>query len=236
MHIGQDTLYYLKKGFRVVAVEANPNLVEQGKREFKGYIDSGRLMIENKCIGTTEGEVDFYVNDQVTEWSSIHKNLGNRGIDGRARKIRVMMTTVSKLFEKHGVPHYIKIDIEGADDQAVKGLWAARPKPKYVSVECSRIDSVCHLFAMGYQSFKLIEQKSFLDARLPSPPLEGSYVNHAFQAGSSGPFGEETGGQWSNLEELLSDFVKYRKFEQKDRRTGQSWIDVHAKFGPFKGS
>ena len=28
MHIGQDTEFYLKKGFRVVAIEADPTLAE----------------------------------------------------------------------------------------------------------------------------------------------------------------------------------------------------------------
>lgn len=35
MHIGQDTRHYLNKGFNVLAIEANPELVQQNKLKFK---------------------------------------------------------------------------------------------------------------------------------------------------------------------------------------------------------
>ena len=38
MHVGQDTEFYLKKGFNVVAVEANPKLVKENTEKFKEYI------------------------------------------------------------------------------------------------------------------------------------------------------------------------------------------------------
>ena len=41
MHVGQDTEFYLKKGFRVVAVEANPILAELGASRFQSEIDVG---------------------------------------------------------------------------------------------------------------------------------------------------------------------------------------------------
>ena len=35
MHDGDDTAYYLDKGFQVVAVEANPVLVQSGRERFR---------------------------------------------------------------------------------------------------------------------------------------------------------------------------------------------------------
>ena len=45
MHDGTDTAYYLAKGFRVVAVEANPALVRAAQDRFSVEIDEGRLAI-----------------------------------------------------------------------------------------------------------------------------------------------------------------------------------------------
>jgi hypothetical protein len=45
MNNGDDTAYYLSLGFRVVAIDANPELVEQAKSRFANEIASQRLII-----------------------------------------------------------------------------------------------------------------------------------------------------------------------------------------------
>ena len=50
MHKGEDTHYYLLKGFDVVAFEADPNLVQFSKRRFKKEIDQKRLIIIEGAI------------------------------------------------------------------------------------------------------------------------------------------------------------------------------------------
>ena len=50
MHKGEDTHYYLLKGFDVVAFEADPNLVQFSKRRFKKEIDQKRLIIHYSAI------------------------------------------------------------------------------------------------------------------------------------------------------------------------------------------
>lgn len=41
MHNGQDTAFYLAKGFDVVALEANPVLVDAARIRFASEIESG---------------------------------------------------------------------------------------------------------------------------------------------------------------------------------------------------
>ena len=48
MHVGQDTAFYLAKGFRVIAVEANPLLVRDAEKHFKNQIETGQLTILNR--------------------------------------------------------------------------------------------------------------------------------------------------------------------------------------------
>ena len=47
MHDGTDTEYYLKKGFRVVGVDANPRLTNSVRERFRSEIADKRLFVEN---------------------------------------------------------------------------------------------------------------------------------------------------------------------------------------------
>ena len=57
-HKGEDTLFYLLKGYNVVAVDADIELIEEGKSSFKEYIDNGRLILLNYAI-TNESDKDI---------------------------------------------------------------------------------------------------------------------------------------------------------------------------------
>lgn len=226
MHIGQDTEFYLKKGFRVVAVEANPTLVEAAEKRFESEISAGQLIIENVCIGTERGNAKFYVNNQVSEWSSLDERLGSRQVG--STQINVDMVRYLDLAEKHGTPYYLKIDIEGMDVAPIIDLYKCRSKPAYVSCEASGIEGCAHLFALGYKKFKFVMQRGLPELVLPKPALEGETVDHVFPLGSSGPFGEEAPGQWSRLEDCLTDYYVYKHFRRLDNRLQQDWADFHA--------
>ena len=54
MHKGEDTDYYLQKGFRVVAFEANPDLVKLCRTRFANAIDRKELTIVEGAIVNKE--------------------------------------------------------------------------------------------------------------------------------------------------------------------------------------
>src|SRR3954464_9079572 len=61
---GDDIAYYLLKADTVIAVEANPRLVDLMRERFAGPIAAGRLSIEN-CVLTvdqTAEAVAFYIH------------------------------------------------------------------------------------------------------------------------------------------------------------------------------
>ncbi len=229
LHIGQDTEFYLKKGFRVIAVEANPVLAAAAAEKFHSQISNGQLVIENVGIGPTEGRMPFYVNESLSEWSSFIESLGSRA--GKFHAVDVAAVRLETLFKKHGVPYYLKIDIEGYDFYAIKSLWALPEKPSYVSFEAvpNSLDGAATLFAMGYHEFKFINQLTVPSCRLPNPAREGAYVEHEFSLGSTGPFGEETPYEWGSLAEVAVDYIKFFKLEFVDRRIPQGWCDFHCK-------
>ena len=43
LHKGEDTEFYLKKGFKVVGIEANPLLYQQARERFSEAVNAGRL-------------------------------------------------------------------------------------------------------------------------------------------------------------------------------------------------
>ena len=51
LHKGEDTDYYLKKGFQVVAIEANPELISECKERFKSRVARGDLRIIEGAFG-----------------------------------------------------------------------------------------------------------------------------------------------------------------------------------------
>ncbi len=226
MHIGQDTEFYLKKGFRVVAVEANPVLAEQGASRFQNEIADGRLTIVNRAIANGGERVAFYVNNEVTEWSSVHQSLGDRRHG--SEKIEVDSIDLVSLLAEHGVPYYLKIDIEGADEIPIKQLRQCTLKPPYVSYEASSFGGASRLYAMGYKRFAVVLQRNVEDVRLPDPSLEGRYVDHTFPLGSSGPFGMELDADWGTIDDAVRDQVIWKNLLRHNPGKKNHWADIHA--------
>ena len=69
-HKGEDTLFYLLKGYRVIAVDADPDLINEWQNIFKKYIENGKLLLLNYVISdTNDVDTDFYIGPN-TIWSS----------------------------------------------------------------------------------------------------------------------------------------------------------------------
>ena len=60
MHEGKDTEFYLRKGFRVVAIEANPELADKVRNRLSADVESGRLTILELAISDRDGLADFW--------------------------------------------------------------------------------------------------------------------------------------------------------------------------------
>lgn len=160
-HAGDDTSVYLQLGYKVISVEANPHLVEKMYQRFEYEIKSGKLVLLNIALSSTEDEVVFYINDDDTKSSLFHK---------AEKSITLHSKPLHLLFEEFGVPFYCKIDIEGSDLMALQSL--AQFRPKYISVEISGKSlkelkndrnnlflSLEKLYELGYSKFKLVDQE-----------------------------------------------------------------------------
>ncbi len=245
MHEGQDTKHYLSRGYKVIAVEANPILAAAGRKKFSKEIKSGQLQIINKGIAATEGEMPFYINKRLTEWSSFDKELGTRSGNYEVQTVDCIAT--SGLFETFGIPHYLKVDIEGFDHYCINDIPPNGAGPNYVSCEATEVSLLDAMYEKGYRKFKLIHQSNgfkVMDLRLETNRLYlqwltirngiflrlNPYISFKHPYGSSGPFGEATDGNWISFEEAREQFQTFYQHEQNTPLNATSWFDFHGSF------
>jgi FkbM family methyltransferase len=255
MHTGRDTEFYLKKGFNVIAIEANPELVKGAQSHFKEVLSSGQLILCDAAIAEHEGEIEFYVNHDHDDWGTISKEFASRNerLGTNNNLIRVRCTQFQTVLRQYGIPYYLKIDIEGADILCLKALREFSEMPKYISIEAGlksfeeTFTELSLLWNLGYGEFKIVNQALNPKVRCQNPPLEGIFVDYQFDTFCSGPFGEEAPGQWMSVEET---FIRYRQLLAQQKYFGADgklfrtpfhklyellkrqpvgWYDLHAK-------
>jgi FkbM family methyltransferase len=251
-HNGDDTAFYLHRGYRVVTVEANPVLAERLRVRFAGR----PVCVENVCIGPSESKsVEFWVNRNNDTWSAFDRAIAAR--EGtEVYLVELPSTTLRTLLDRHGVPEYLKIDIEGMDQECLKSL-DPRNLPKYISLELAHGgDIIGELRALGYTRFKIINQgthttstpifqnqvgwrflrKTRIGRLLPNGLKHDFDTFHrdrkwnwTFNEGTSGPFGEDAFGPWLTESQAKQ---RHERNQNAFMRGGvpldHCWYDVHA--------
>lgn len=220
MHTGRDTDFYLKKGFNVVSIEANPSLVERAKIKFESEIETGQLVIIDKAIASdSSSEIEFYVNEEKDDWGTISPDW-NRTMNSNYRSIVVKTIQLDTIVRTYGIPYYIKIDIEGADILCLKSLLKMDARPDLLSIELLTpsnlpnrkvdcLEILAHLNALGYRKFKISDQSKNETIKSPSPALEGQYVDYTFGGDCSGLFGKELDSSTYSLDEVARMYLEY---------------------------
>jgi FkbM family methyltransferase len=228
MNDGLDSAFYLRKGFRVVAVEASPLLVEKVRGELAEFIASGQLTIEPVGLGVQEGEFTFYLNRDNDQWSSFDPVWGTRN-GTRYEEMPVTCIRPQALFQKYGIPYYLKIDIEGSDIAVVRALHDFSDRPRFISIEENQTYYFAELWAVGCRGFKLINQRDWASFSCPNPPREGRFVDTSFKGNSSGPFGEETPGEWMSFDAVLEKYFAEIRSPSRGYLAGHDWFDIHGR-------
>lgn len=248
MHIGQDSKNYLREGFKVIAVEANPLLAQQNTQKFRSYIDDGSLTILNVGIADKEGVLPFYINKKTSEWSSFDLQLGSRN-NTPYEVVNVPCVTTASLFAQYGTPYYLKVDIEGLDYLCINDLppVSAKENVRYVSCEASEVSLLDTLAQKGYTRFKLIHQAlnfTPVDLKLEKNPLFPKFlflyiifrlrfrkfIPSRYPYSSSGPIPENTKGPWLSYEEVRKQYTDFYQGEKNIPLNDRSWFDFHATY------
>ena len=228
-HHGEDTEFYLTKGFKVIAIEAHPALYQAGRQKFIHDIESGRLMLLNVAVAETSGPISFFESDNDV-WGSIRRDAATRNerLGAGWREITVEGRRFGEILLQFGIPYYMKVDIEGADLLCLKALAEFDDRPQYISIE-AEVDvlssirkEIAALRSLGYAKFKIVRQGHVPLQSCPFPAREGQFVEYKFPYGSSGMFGEEAPGEWITGDRAVEG---YRKIVRVQRLFGdKGWI------------
>ena len=118
-HVGVFTNKALELGAaKVIALEPNPANVECYRRNFEKEIASGRVILVTKGVWSHEKTMRLFSGP-----STAHDSL-MRSLDGSG--VEISVTTIDLLVEELDLPRvdYIKMDIQGAEEGALKGARA----------------------------------------------------------------------------------------------------------------
>jgi len=225
LHKGQDTAYYLKNGFRVIAFEADPDLIRMNEARFFKPLKEKQLIIVQGAIVSdlSVREVVFYKNLKKSDWSTInpHRMKINERLGTTHREIEVPVVDFASCIEEYGMPYYMKIDIESADRICLDIVNEFDIKPCNLSVEAEKVDfeklveDLNLLSGMGYTEFAPVQQAAFYKFRSSVQSKEGNKIHFRFSHGSSGPFGRDI-RNWMSREDVQREyeiiFKRYQKY------------------------
>ncbi len=140
-NVGDKSMLFAKYSQRVIALEpdiANFRLLQ------KRFFYNSKVKVINAAVGNVIGKEVFYVslpgspaNTLSAKWKDILEdsrvNRWAKSLEFRAT-YQVDVTTLDTLIMQFGTPHFIKIDVEGYEEQVLEGLSKTIP---VISIEAN---------------------------------------------------------------------------------------------------
>jgi FkbM family methyltransferase len=170
-HVGDRIAAFRKLGACVVAVEPQPAIIKVLRLL---YGRDRAVVIEPQAVGRSAGTVDLKLNlanptVSTASQAFVQAADGAPGWERQAwtRTIRVPITTLDALIARHGMPVFIKIDVEGFEAEALAGLTRAPPALSFEFTTIARaVATACieRCCALGYARYNaaLGESQTFV--------------------------------------------------------------------------
>ena len=117
-HVGVYTRYALKRGAaRVISIEPDPTNIRAFERNFAEEIASGKVMLIQEGVWNEESDLQLQIHDHISTRATL---FSMEGID---HSITVPVRPLDDMLDELQIDcvDFIKMDIEGAERQALEG-------------------------------------------------------------------------------------------------------------------
>lgn len=141
-HAGDRIRCWRRLNARVVAVEPQRDFVRLLRLL---YGRDRNVVIVPGAVGSCAGRVKILISERTPTVSTISEEWMNGVRDSAAfrgvvwsHSDEVEMTTLQLLIERHGIPKFAKIDVEGSEAQVLAGLTVAIPSLSFEFIPAAR--------------------------------------------------------------------------------------------------
>ena len=115
MSEGNDTDFYLRKGFQVIAVEADPAAIKHLTERFAEPTGTGRLKIVHRAAFSHAGQrITFFLNSEAQGHSRVVRDMGEFAAK-RGDFVTIETIDWPSLVQEFGTPYYCKVDVENSE-------------------------------------------------------------------------------------------------------------------------
>ena len=158
-NVGRRTQVLLRLGAKVVAVEPQEQCMKRLKRMFRG---NGNVVLVQGAVGEKPGQAEMQLCDSHSlsslsaGWIEKVRASGRYAQCTWSGTVTIDVTTLDELISRHGRPAFIKLDVEGYEYEALKGLSVPVPSicfeftPEFVESTRNCVD---HLSRIGQARF-----------------------------------------------------------------------------------
>jgi FkbM family methyltransferase len=194
-HVGDRIASFLRVGARVVAAEPQPAL-GRVLRFFYGRNASVELIAS--AVGRAPGELELKLNSRnptvATASDDFIKSAdGAPGWEDQRwdRRLTVPVTTLDEMIRRYGKPAFVKIDVEGFEDEVLAGATEPLPALSFEFTTIQRrvaLDAVRRLAGTGDYRFNaaLGESQSFAHAEPVTADVIARWIEELPVAANSG--------------------------------------------------
>lgn len=161
-HAGDRVAAFRRMGARVVAVE--PQATMANLLRVLHFGDPGVTVLRAAC-GPAPGRAELRVNSRNPTVSTLSPEFlestrGAAGWEGQVwdRRSPVEVRTLDQLVESHGLPDFVKVDVEGFEAEVLAGLTAPVPRLSFEVTTAAREAGLAALeraTLIGFQGFRL---------------------------------------------------------------------------------
>jgi len=193
-HVGDRTACFRRLGARVIALEPQPDCAALLRAEFRA---DAKVEIVEAAVGARSGHARLHRNDANPTVSTLSQDFiaaarHAPGWDDQSwtSGVDVPVVTLDELIARHGAPSFIKIDVEGYEHEALKGLATPVAQLSFEFTTIQRdIAYACidQLAQLGYGEFRasLGETLSFVqDSPIPARDMRDYIASLPVEANS----------------------------------------------------